>query len=87
MEGDGSPFESERLDPNDVKLLLYTSGTTAEPKGVQHTHNTLIWTMLNDSGHWGINQETVIFMPSRSRILAVMHGPWKYPSSSAAGSC
>jgi cyclohexanecarboxylate-CoA ligase len=64
MEGDGSSPKLERLDPNDVKLLLYTSGTTAEPKGVQHTHNTLIWTMLNDSGHWGINQDTVVFMPS-----------------------
>jgi len=29
-------------DPDDVALLVYTSGTTAEPKGVQHTHNTLL---------------------------------------------
>jgi cyclohexanecarboxylate-CoA ligase len=28
--------------PDDVCLLVYTSGTTAEPKGVQHTHRTLI---------------------------------------------
>lgn len=28
--------------PDDVCLLIYTSGTTAEPKGVQHTANTLI---------------------------------------------
>lgn len=28
-------------DPDDVCLLIYTSGTTAEPKGVQHTTNTL----------------------------------------------
>ncbi len=64
LEGDGSLPELEKIDPNDVKLLLYTSGTTAEPKGVQHTHNTLVYTMLYDSGHWGVNQDTVVFMPS-----------------------
>ena len=28
--------------PDDVCLLIYTSGTTADPKGVQHTTNTLV---------------------------------------------
>jgi acyl-CoA synthetase (AMP-forming)/AMP-acid ligase II len=27
---------------DDVCLLVYTSGTTGQPKGVQHTHNTLL---------------------------------------------
>jgi len=28
--------------PDDVCLLVYTSGTTGQPKGVQHTHTTLL---------------------------------------------
>jgi acyl-CoA synthetase (AMP-forming)/AMP-acid ligase II len=40
-------LSSEALPPSttcadDPCLLIYTSGTTAEPKGVLHTHNTLI---------------------------------------------
>ncbi|TDC72007.1 acyl-CoA synthetase [Actinomadura sp. GC306] len=29
-------------DPDDICLLVYTSGTTADPKGVQHTHRSLL---------------------------------------------
>jgi acyl-CoA synthetase (AMP-forming)/AMP-acid ligase II len=35
-------FERPVVDPDDVCLLVYTSGTTADPKGVQHSHNTLL---------------------------------------------
>ncbi|GAD50495.1 putative fatty-acid--CoA ligase [Caenibius tardaugens NBRC 16725] len=30
-------------DPNAIACLIYTSGTTSHPKGVQHTHNSLLW--------------------------------------------
>ncbi len=39
---DPAELAALRPDPNDVTLLIFTSGTTGEPKGVMHTHNTLI---------------------------------------------
>jgi acyl-CoA synthetase (AMP-forming)/AMP-acid ligase II len=35
-------FSPPAVDPDEPCLLVYTSGTTAEPKGVQHSHNTLL---------------------------------------------
>jgi acyl-coenzyme A synthetase/AMP-(fatty) acid ligase len=38
----GDAYQRPILAPDDVCLLLYTSGTTSAPKGVQHTHNTVL---------------------------------------------
>ncbi len=37
-----SGFKPVEADPNEICLLMYTSGTTSAPKGVRHTHNTLL---------------------------------------------
>ena len=34
--------EIKKLDDNDVAIMVYTSGTTGKPKGVIHTHKSLI---------------------------------------------
>jgi cyclohexanecarboxylate-CoA ligase len=36
--------EAVPVDPDDIALLMYTSGTTAVPKGVLHSHNTFLFT-------------------------------------------
>ncbi|BCW91137.1 Medium-chain fatty-acid--CoA ligase [Alphaproteobacteria bacterium SO-S41] len=36
-----APAEHGPNRPDDVCFILYTSGTTADPKGARHTHNTL----------------------------------------------
>jgi cyclohexanecarboxylate-CoA ligase len=41
LRDDTPPLPPPALDPDDVMLLMYTSGTTGEPKGVMHTSNTL----------------------------------------------
>jgi acyl-CoA synthetase (AMP-forming)/AMP-acid ligase II len=46
---DGEPIDIEG-SPEDIALLVYTSGTTSEPKGVQHSHNTFLANGFRDVG-------------------------------------
>jgi len=36
------PLDPVDMSPDEVCTILYTSGTTSSPKGVQHTHNSLL---------------------------------------------
>jgi cyclohexanecarboxylate-CoA ligase len=38
----GGTYREPHPDPDERAVLMYTSGTTAEPKGVQHSHRTLL---------------------------------------------
>ena len=53
-----------RFGPNDVVQLLYTSGTTGEPKGAMNTSNTLIGTTLTFIERMQLGPRDVVFMPS-----------------------
>ena len=52
------------LAPNDVMQLLFTSGTTGESKGVLHTSNTLLGTILQFAKRMELGAGEIIFMPS-----------------------
>ena len=52
------------LEPNDIVQLLYTSGTTGEPKGALHTSNTLIGSTLTFAERMRLGADDVVFMPS-----------------------
>jgi len=51
-----------RPNPNDLHVLMFTSGTEAKPKGVLHTHNTYTNATLNIVKPLGITCDDVFFM-------------------------
>jgi cyclohexanecarboxylate-CoA ligase len=61
---DPAELATLRPDPNDVTLLIFTSGTTGEPKGVMHTHNTLVAANAALPERLGVSGDSVIHMAS-----------------------
>lgn len=56
--------ELEYIDPNAVKMLLYTSGTTGNPKGVLHSHNTIQSEIDAVKKFWRLTENDIVLMPS-----------------------
>ncbi len=54
-----APATLPTTHPDDRCLLIYTSGTTADPKGVQHTANTLIAEIRTTAAATGTGQKDV----------------------------
>ncbi len=61
---DPASLAALRPDPNEVTLLIFTSGTTGEPKGVMHTHNTVVAANNPLPARLGITEDSVIHMAS-----------------------
>ena len=61
---DPAPLPGLRPDPSAVTLLIVTSGTTGEPKGVMHTHNTAVAASNPLPARLGIAADSVIHMAS-----------------------
>src|SRR5690606_23935863 len=53
------------LGPEDVAILVYTSGTTGKPKGAMHTHGALTYTVrgYNTLIARGEDDEAMCFLP------------------------
>jgi acyl-CoA synthetase (AMP-forming)/AMP-acid ligase II len=52
------------LDPDAVRMVLYTSGTTGRPKGVLHTHNSLHALIAQIRQHWLVEPGDKFLVPS-----------------------
>lgn len=66
------PLES--LQVEDVCLLMFTSGTTGKPKGVLHSHQTLLYETWSIIEHFTLSKPRV-FMPSPlTHITGLLYG-------------
>lgn len=61
---DAEELEQHRPAADDVTLLIFTSGTTGEPKGVMHTHNTMVAANAPLPDRLGITSDSVFHMAS-----------------------
>ncbi len=57
-------LSGRRADPDQLAELMFTSGTTGEPKGVAHTHNTQFARARSIFETLGLTSEDVVFVPS-----------------------
>ncbi len=63
------------VDPDSLLLLVYTSGSTAAPKGVLHTHNTLAAEVLSLRRAHGIGARDRCLVPSPvAHVSGLVHG-------------
>jgi fatty-acyl-CoA synthase len=80
-------FLREELDENDVCSLLYTSGTTGNPKGVMLTHRNNYLHALSTMHHLRVSDEDVLL-----HVLPMFHvngwgSPFYYTANGAAQVC
>lgn len=70
----GAPTPVERRS-SDPALLLYTSGTEADPKGVLHSHDTLLHECRSMIGLYGVDERDVVLMASPvTHITGLLYG-------------
>ena len=67
-------YRVEPGDPDDVCMLMYTSGTTGRPKGVLHTHRSLLVEAQSIADTFSLAGERV-FMPSPvTHVTGLLYG-------------
>ena len=59
-----SSVEFPALDPDAVRMLLYTSGTTGRPKGVLHSHNSMHALICQVRDYWQVQPGDRILVAS-----------------------
>jgi cyclohexanecarboxylate-CoA ligase len=62
LESDTSSLPA--LDPDAVRMVLYTSGTTGHPKGVLHSHNSIHALICQIREQWNVDPGDTFLVPS-----------------------
>jgi len=70
---DNASFKSVVQKPDDVMTILFSSGTTGEPKAIPWTHTTPIKSASDGYYHHNIQKNDVVCWPTN---LGWMMGPW-----------
>ncbi|GAA5231921.1 AMP-binding protein [Verticiella sediminum] len=58
------PLPALEWDANDVSVVVFTSGTESKPKGVMHSHNTMMYATQAMPELLGLTHEDTVWVPS-----------------------
>lgn len=70
---DRTEFESVKMDPEESITILFSSGTTGQPKAIPWNHTTPIKSASDGYYHHNIQKNDVVCWPTN---LGWMMGPW-----------
>eukprot|EP01006_Ploeotia_vitrea_P046173 TRINITY_DN67001_c12_g8_i1.p1 TRINITY_DN67001_c12_g8~~TRINITY_DN67001_c12_g8_i1.p1 ORF type:complete len:777 (+),score=94.08 TRINITY_DN67001_c12_g8_i1:33-2363(+) len=73
LNGASDEFESVTCDPTDVSNVLFSSGTTGDPKAIPWTHLTPIKVGIDAYYHVDVHPTDVVCFPTN---IGWMMGPW-----------
>ncbi|MBV9417506.1 MAG: AMP-binding protein [Solirubrobacterales bacterium] len=75
--GSAPPYAGSARDPHRVAQLLFTSGTSGEPKGALHRYDVLTRAADHHIEHFGLSADDVIYVPSPlAHQTGFLYGMW-----------
>ncbi|HTP21795.1 MAG TPA: AMP-binding protein [Solirubrobacteraceae bacterium] len=75
--GDPAPLNAPSLRPDQIAQLLFTSGTSGEPKGALHRHDVLTRAADHHIDHFGLGGDDVVYVPSPlAHQTGFLYGMW-----------